>query len=137
MINKDTILIVDDTPANLELHRLPIQFERQAADLRRVNEQLQSDLAERQRSAAALVALNQEMQASRSAALNLMDDAVEARKWLETANQKLRGEVVERQRAEEKIRQLNVELEQRVVERTAQLEAANKELDARQRRADL
>jgi PAS domain S-box-containing protein len=57
-----------------------------------------------------------ELAESRSAALNMMEDAEDSRKRAE--------------KAEKEIRTLNVELEQRVFNRTAELEAAIKELEA-------
>jgi light-regulated signal transduction histidine kinase (bacteriophytochrome) len=49
---------------------------------------------------------------------------------LQATNTMLTAEITDRKKAEEEILRLNTELEQRVIERTALLEAANKELEA-------
>ena len=72
----------------------------------------------------------EDLVSSQRAALNMMEDAVEARSQLEQVNIGLRKEVKDRRKAEAEIRKLNIELEHRVLERTAELAASNKELEA-------
>jgi light-regulated signal transduction histidine kinase (bacteriophytochrome) len=65
-----------------------------------------------------------------AAAVLLAVAARRRRRQAEAANRELTTEIRERRRAEEEVNTLNSELERRVVERTGQLDAANKELEA-------
>lgn len=87
------------------LRRLRVQVEAQATEMQLLNRKLETELAERVRSEATAHALGQEIRTSYRATLNLIDDAVEARRRLEATNEALRKEIAERQSAEEALRQ--------------------------------
>jgi signal transduction histidine kinase/ActR/RegA family two-component response regulator len=71
------------------------------------------------------VAEVQKARESRRAALNLMEDAVQARRLVENLNLQLRSEITERKQFEEALRQSKERLENTVAERTGELLQAN------------
>lgn len=64
------------------------------------------------------------------ATLNVLEDFDLEKSKVEMLNQELRQQVTERRRAQEQVKKLNEELEQRVEQRTADLMASNRELEA-------
>ncbi len=78
------------------------QIEKQRQEIRGYARELERRVEER---TAELAAANTDLLASRLAALNIMEDAVEARDRAEQANDALRREMEERKRAEEALRE--------------------------------
>lgn len=70
------------------------------------------------------------LQGAQRAVLNILEDFEAEKVKVEVINRELQAEVEERQRAQDEVRSLNASLERRVTERTAEVVAANKELEA-------
>ena len=100
--------------ANKELVFQNEEKERRAAELIIANKELAFQNSEKERRAAELIIANKEL------AFQNEEKEKKARELI-TANRELK-------KAEDDIRKLNDELEQKVIERTAELEAVNKEL---------
>ncbi len=106
---------------------LELRVAAQTEEIRQANTTLEERIALR---TAQLQTANESLRRSRLAALNLMDDAVAARRRAEETNTALQQEVLERKRIEQERQRLTDELEQRVADRTRELAAANKELES-------
>ena len=70
------------------------------------------------------------LQEAQRAMLNILEDFDVEESKVAMINQNLQAEIEERQRAQVEVNKLNLELEQRVTERTAELAASNRELEA-------
>lgn len=77
---------------------------------------LQKELENKKKSEIALLELNRKLEISKQAMVNLLED--------------LRCEIEQRKIAQHDIRQLNIQLEERVNQRTSELKTANKELES-------
>ncbi len=84
------------------------ELKRAEAALKSLNDSLEEQVIER---TAQLKSANETLRESRVAALNLMEDAVTARKRTEEANEELRREIAERKKAEEALRKSNQRLD--------------------------
>jgi PAS domain S-box-containing protein len=91
----------DGTALILEMGVDVTDRKRAEAALKESNETLERRVAER---TAELKTMNEAMRSSRAAALNLMDDAISARKKAEETSEELRREIAERKQAEEALR---------------------------------
>ncbi len=81
---------------------LEMRIEERTRELKELNETLEEQVIER---TAQLKSVNETLRASRVAALNLMEDAVIARREAEETSNKLRLEIAERKRAEKALRE--------------------------------